>query len=159
MSFVLRIRTADAGAIADKYTLRPNHADDAGVDLFCPERVTVPPRGMAKVDLKVQAALFKEGEGWGAPYSTPRAYMLVPRSSIKNTPLRLANSVGIIDAGYRGNLIAFVDNVSDQEYMINEGDRLFQIVGPSMKPMRVEVVEALDTTARGADGFGSTGVN
>ena len=42
----------------------------------------------------------------------PTSYMLVPRSSISKTPLRMANSIGIIDAGYRGEIMAAVDNIS-----------------------------------------------
>ena len=51
----------------------------------------------------------------------PTAYYLYPRSSMgSKTPLRLSNSVGIIDAGYRGNIIGVVDNISDREnYNIN----------------------------------------
>jgi dUTP pyrophosphatase len=92
------------------------------------------------------------------------SYMLLPRSSIVKTPLRLANSIGIIDSGYRGNIMACVDNidtlVEDEEleyYQIKQGDRLFQIVHPSLEGIKVELVDELPSSNRGTGGFGSTG--
>jgi hypothetical protein len=83
------------------------------------------------------------------------SYMLVPRSSIVKTPLRLANSIGIIDSGYRGNIMACVDNidtlVEDEEleyYQIKQGDRLFQIVHPSLEGIKVELVDKLPSSNR-----------
>ena len=87
----------------------------------------------------------------------PTSYMLVPRSSISKTPLRMANSIGIIDAGYRGEIMAAVDNRGDKDYMIVPGQRLFQIVHPTLCPFNVGVVDKLSETDRGDGGFGSTG--
>ena len=61
-------------------------------------------------------------------YGCKYYYYLYPRSSISKTPLRLCNSVGIIDAGYRGNIMAFVDNI-DEDYDL--GTRLFQLCDPN----------------------------
>lgn len=153
MSNTLCLRIVDC-PVANRYIPgRANHTTDSGIDLYCPEQVTVPPRSMGKLDFKVQAALYAEADARSRPY------MLVPRSSIKNTPLRMANSIGIIDADYRGNLIAFVDNISDREYTVNAGDRLFQVVAPGLEPMAVQLVGALGETVRGTNGFGSTGAN
>ena len=69
----------------------------------------------------------------------------------------LANSVGIIDSGYRGNILAAVDNIWDQPYDLKKGTRLFQICAPDLTPINVELVDSLDETVRGAGGFGSTG--
>ena len=86
-------------------------------------------------------------------------FYMYPRSSLSKTPLRLANSVGIIDAGYRGHLIGVFDatkNVGVCEY-----DRLVQICAPGLIPIYVEVVDSEDMlgemTRRGDGGFGSTG--
>ena len=83
--------------------------------------------------------------------------MLVPRSSIFRTPLRQANNIGIIDSGYRGRIMVPVDNRSNRDYFIDAGDRLFQLVHPSLKPISIEIVKELDETERGSGGFGSTG--
>ena len=82
--------------------------------------------------------------------------MLVPRSSISKTPLRMANSIGIIDAGYRGEIIAVVDNIKNEPYTIKEGERLFQLVAPSMLSIKANLVTTLTESTRGKGGFGST---
>ena len=111
---------------------------------------------------------------------TPLPYMLLPRSSTgKKTPLRLSNSVGIIDKGYRGNLMACVDNMnhnidyeevsllsslktSDPQndvFEVQEDQRLFQVVSFTGNEVYVELVNSLDElsiTDRGEGGFGST---
>lgn len=87
-------------------------------------------------------------------------YMLFPRSSLSKTPLRLANSVGVIDSGYRGNIIGMFDCLSEN-YDISYMDRLVQICAPTMCPIYVELVEKEEdlgvNTSRGDGGFGSTG--
>ena len=84
------------------------------------------------------------------------SYMLLPRSSITKTPLRLANSVGIIDIGYRGELIAKVDNLSDEDYTIEAGHCYFQIVAFDGNLVTWELVSNLSPSIRGERGFGST---
>ena len=70
----------------------------------------------------------------------------------------LVNSVGIIDSGYRGNLMASFYNTKDTEVIIKKGDRIVQICMPSLeKNYTIEVQNALDSTARGEGGLGSTG--
>jgi dUTP pyrophosphatase len=85
------------------------------------------------------------------------------RSSMSKTPLRLANNQGIIDAGYRGNLISMFDVVHNggEDYWGNKYDRYIQICAPSLMPVVVEVVNSVaelgDDTSRGDGAFGSTG--
>jgi dUTP pyrophosphatase len=129
-------------------TAARNYATDSGFDLFCPEDMIVPAGGTVFVNLGVRCQL----EG-GARHG----YYLYPRSSLSKTPLRLANSVGIIDAGYRGTLKAAVDNRSAEDYPIKKGDRLFQICMPSLEPFAVVFGLVDRTTERGEGGFGSTG--
>ena len=69
----------------------------------------------------------------------------------------MSNSVGIIDAGYRGNLMAALDNHSDEPYFIEKGTRLFQICSPIFSNINMKVVDELSETSRGSGGFGSTG--
>lgn len=99
-------------------------------------------------------------------------YYMYPRSSLSKTNLRLANSVGIIDAGYRGNLIGMFDVVNLHEnvkqddnkktnYIAKVNDRLLQICAPGLVPIYVEIVDDVSElgseTERGNGGFGSTG--
>ena len=70
----------------------------------------------------------------------------------------LVNSVGIIDSGYRGNLMAAFYNTKKESVIINEGDRLVQICLPALSPeFEVQLVDKLDKTTRGEGGLGSTG--
>lgn len=104
------------------------------------------------------------------PLLVPCGYYLYPRSSIVKTPFRLSNSVGIIDSGYRGEIMAVVDNIDSanndmkaciRKYM-TPMTRMFQICSPTLEPFLVEIVdteEALgSSTERGNGGFGSTGL-
>jgi dUTP pyrophosphatase len=87
-------------------------------------------------------------------------YYMHPRSSLSKSPLRLANSTGIVDAGYTGNLIGMFD-CHQYEYEVSKYDRLLQICAPGLIPIVVEMVDSncsIETeTERGAGGFGSTG--
>jgi dUTP pyrophosphatase len=85
-------------------------------------------------------------------------YMLCLRSSTgKNTKLRLSNQIGIIDENYRGEIMALVDNFDNEDYVIQKDERLFQLVFPSLAPFKVELVDNIDESDRGSNGFGSTG--
>jgi dUTP pyrophosphatase len=85
-------------------------------------------------------------------------YLLYLRSSTgKNTKLRLSNQTGIIDYDYRGEIIALVDNFDSKDYIIKKNERLFQLVFPNLKPFKVKLVDEIDETNRGSNGFGSTG--
>ena len=94
----------------------------------------------------------------------PVPYLLLARSSTSLTPLRMSNQIGLADAGYRGELIARVDCVSDSShYIIERGRRLFQVVQHNWLPWKdiIFVNNLNDLPAapdnRGAGGFGSTG--
>ena len=92
----------------------------------------------------------------GKTYST--GYYLYPRSSLSKTNLRLANSVGIIDAGYRGNVCGIFDCL--QSGFLPAHARLVQICAPNLAPILLEIVDSVEKlsapTERGTGGFGST---
>jgi dUTP pyrophosphatase len=88
---------------------------------------------------------------------TAPGILLFPRSSISKTPLRLANSIGLIDPCYRGNIIAAITNTSNTDYTVTKGTRLVQLVMQHLYPFNINWLDALDETERGAGGFGSTG--
>ena len=110
------------------------------------------------VDLEIKAAMYQVTHEDVKPYP----YYMYPRSSMgSKTKLRLANSVGIIDSGYRGNLKAVFDNINhDQSHECEAGTRLLQICSGSLDPFIVKLVDnesELGVTKRGECGFGSTG--
>ena len=137
-------------ATAEVNTIREERGD-AGLDLYCPGNLEILPGETKCIDFKIQC------EGLSDSDARNVCYYLYPRSSISKTPFRLANSVGIIDAGYRGNLMAMVDNFSKEVQTIQKGMRLFQICGRYLEPIHVELVEELSESERGNRGFGSTG--
>ena len=83
--------------------------------------------------------------------------LLVPRSSMSKTPLRCANSVGIIDSDYRGELSVAYENISCSDYMIFRGDRIAQLIIVPIAIVDVEEAQTLSETERGDGGYGSTG--
>tara|TARA_Y100000992_G_scaffold152453_1_gene101659 strand:- start:2565 stop:3095 length:531 start_codon:yes stop_codon:yes gene_type:complete len=124
-----------------------NPYPNSGFDLFVPDDITVLPGEVKFISHEVKCEM-KDRSG----------YYLYPRSSISKTPLMMANHVGIIDSGYRGNIIAAVRNVSKAPYIIDRGTRLFQICHATLKPFYIQSVSELSDTRRGEGGFGSTNI-
>ena len=110
-----------------------------------------------KLDLKVKcSAVLYDRDG----NTRNTGYYLYPRSSISKTFIRLANSVGIIDAGYRGSIMTMLDVVYGDEFYLEPYQRMFQICAPGLVPIMVELVDDLGiATSRGEGGFGSTNHN
>tara|TARA_B100000424_G_scaffold271711_1_gene276076 strand:- start:255 stop:755 length:501 start_codon:yes stop_codon:yes gene_type:complete len=127
---------------------------DSGFDLGFPDNKILTKKFGNKIHLGIHCAMWKGDE--------PQAYYLYPRSSIVKTPMRLSNSVGIIDKGYRGEIMAVVDVLGNENnYQINAMERCFQICHPSLNHFKVEIVQNmsdLGITERNEGGFGSTGV-
>lgn len=146
------------------YASLQRNPEDSGLDLFNPSTLDVS-GSLIKIDYQVKCAMYELGE---IPLSVafenmerlkPQAFYLYARSSIAKTNLRLANSVGIIDSGYRGNIGAYFDVLSTG--VLEEKSRYVQLCHPSLDPFELIMVynEAdLGSTRRGAGGFGSTGV-
>lgn len=116
-----------------------------------------------KADMGVRAAMFRAVRKGEETTWTPVGYHLYPRSSISKTDLRLANCVGVIDSGYRGNLTGMFDVLCREREapsLLDPHHRLLQVCAPGLEPFAVEIATALDdlgTTPRGAAGIGSTG--
>lgn len=127
------------------------HEGDSGLDVYFTEDINMEGLSTKIVSLGISCEAF-DNEG-----DKNVSYYLYPRSSISRTPLRMSNSVGIIDAGYRGTLKVAVDNTGAEPFTINRGDRLFQICSPDLSPIHMSVVTSLSETTRGTGGFGSTG--
>ena len=175
-----------------KYTLKikvldscPNRADvlnyymnkaeslsykgDSGIDLIFPEdcvietgKVTMCGLGIACEMIKTSNLEFNDNH----PISNvTEPFYLASRSSISKTPLTLANGIGVIDAGYRGEIIAAFrcnydrshpSTIDKQQWLVNANDRYVQIIAPDLKPITVELTGSLSQTERGDKGFGST---
>ncbi len=121
---------------------------NSGFDLGSPLSLQVSKDNTFKLDFKVKGAMYDN--------DLPIGYYLYPRSSIAKTGFRLANSVGIIDSGYRGNILAYFDVIKNDNVEVYQ--RLVQICAPDLGAFKIELVDSLDETERGEGGFGSTGV-
>ena len=83
-----------------------------------------------------------------------------PRSGLAiKSGITVLNSLGTIDADYRGQVCVILINLSDKAFVINSGDRIAQLVIARCEQVETEQVEVLSETERGAGGFGHTGKN
>jgi len=151
--------------VADLYNNHKQfHEGDAGLDLFFTKDQITKSGTTELIDLGFKSEMVDE-------FGNNVTYLLKPRSSIFKTPLRQSNTEGVIDAGYRGELKVPVDHIltssnfvkgcfTETYYDIKQGQRLFQLCSPNMKPLKLVVLkenEELSETERGEGGFGSTG--
>lgn len=118
---------------------------DVGLDIPMQKSILVPPNARSyKINLDFKAC-------------PTHGYMLVPRSSISKTNIRLANSIGIIDKKYRGDIMVAVDNIGDSDVLLQEGCCYFQIVAFDGNLPKYQIDDVNTDTSRGDGGFGSTG--
>ena len=130
----------DEGAIMPQRA----YATDAGLDLFSPEQVHIPPRWSATIDTGVHVELPKNTVG------------MVKSKSGLNVKHGI-QSEGVIDVGYTGSIRVKLYNHSGRWYTVNKGDKISQLVILPILTPELELVEELDETERGTGGFGSTG--
>ncbi|MDO5731696.1 dUTP diphosphatase [Corynebacterium sphenisci] len=125
------------------------HPDDAGIDLRAAAEVTLAPGRRALVGTGIAIALPAGTVG-----------LVHPRSGLAaKHGLSIVNAPGTVDAGYRGEIRVCLVNLDPEEPIrIRRGDRIAQLVVQRVELCPVVEVDALDDTARGAGGYGSTGV-
>lgn len=129
----------------------PKYATEgsAGFDLYCnnEEIIIAKPNEVVKVPT-------------GLRMEIPRGYFgaIYPRSSagIKSR-IKLANTTGIIDSDYRGEVVLFLVNEGDKDLEIAKGDRLAQMIIQPYIQVNIVEVDTLEETKRGEGGIGSTG--
>jgi dUTP pyrophosphatase len=133
------------------------HDKDSGLDLFTIKDITIKEGETKLVDLGVQCQLQDIKKTFFTRKVTYHSYLMFPRSSISKTPLRLANSVGLIDSGYTGTLKMAIHNTGDTPFTLKKGERYVQLARADLGPISFKLVEDLGrTTTRGGGGFGST---
>ena len=118
--------------------------NSAGHDLYSAERLTVPAKGQAMVSTDISIAL---------PHGTYGR--VAPRSGLALKGLDVG--AGVVDSDYRGIIKVILFNHGHKDYMVEKGERIAQIIVTQICLDNFEVVESLDETVRGVDGFGSTG--
>jgi dUTP pyrophosphatase len=138
---VLRV---DAGLPLPQYA----RADDAGLDLYAAESVTLGPGARALVSTGIALAIPSGFAGFVLPRS---GLALREGVTILNTP-------GLVDAGYRGEIKVLLVNHGDAPVTLQRGERVAQLVVQRVERVALTPVAELPASARGAGGFGSTGV-
>lgn len=125
------------------------HADDAGADLRASEAVEIAPGERALIGTGVAIAL---PEGYAA--------FVVPRSGLAaKHGITVLNSPGTVDAGYRGEIrVTLLNTDSERSFRVEVGDRIAQVIFTPVSRAVFVPVDELPESARGENGFGSTGV-
>ena len=140
----LRIRRIDQGLPLPGYA----HEGDAGLDLYATEDVTIPPFGRTLVPTGVAVAIPAGFAG----FVQPRSGLALQHG------LTFANSPGLIDSHYRGEIKVIAVNLDpEQPIRISRGDKIAQLVVQPVVRCELVEVDELDSTARGEGGFGSSG--
>ena len=141
--------------------LSQNDYPDSGVDLYVPEDITFDTHYDTKfIDMQITSKMVYQSHDTNVPI--PTGFYIHPRSSLSKTQLMLANHTGIIDSGYRGNLIGafrWLPIGNNTSYTVTKDTRLVQVCHPTLCPVFVVVVPVIqENTIRGEGGFGSTGI-
>ncbi|HZW68600.1 MAG TPA: dUTP diphosphatase [Pseudogracilibacillus sp.] len=128
---------------------KQQHKGDVGLDLHTIDEGTLRPKGKALLRT-------------GLAVKPPKGYemQIRPRSGLAfKHGITVLNSPATIEPTYRGDVGIILYNTSDEPFKIKKGDRIAQAVFKKYEEkVEIEVVDELDKTARGAKGFGSTGV-
>lgn len=138
----VKIKRLSDNAVVPKYA----KSGDAGLDLVATS--------------KDENEMFVEyGTGLALELKDGYVGLLYPRSSISKYHLVLANSVGVIDSGYRGEIKVRFKKTSNNAYetLYNVGDKICQLIVMPFPKIELEEVTELTNTERGAGGFGSSG--
>lgn len=140
MPLVIKVKKLSPEARLPKYA----HPGDAAMDIYAIS--------------KNETEKFVE-YGTGLAFELPVDHMLLlyPRSSVTNMDLMLANSVGVLDSGYRGELKLRFRKSGTNDY--NVGDRIGQIIILPFPQVEFSEVTELSGSERGSGAFGSTGIN
>ena len=122
------------------------HDTDAGMDICADEEITI--QAGERVQIKT-----------GIAVAIPEGYVgLVWDKSGLSHRIGLKTLGGVIDAGYRGEILVGMVNLSDTAHTFSVGDKIAQMLIQKVEHPDIEEVFTLDETVRGAKGFGSTGV-
>ncbi len=124
------------------------HEGDAGMDLFSTDSIVLKPmeRKLIPTGLSIALPLGFEAQ------IRPKSGLAVKHG------LLVLNTPGTIDAGYRGEIKVILMNLSTEEYKIEKGSKIAQMIIAKVETAKITIVENLDNTSRGKGGFGSTGL-
>jgi dUTP pyrophosphatase len=143
---MLRVKLLEAGARAPVVA---HPGEDLGYDLFALEAATLAPRTTVKV--RTGIAVEARNPATGAPLG------LLVRDRSSMAARGVATTAGVIDAGYRGEILVLMTNLSEAPVELQAGEKIAQMVPVPVLTGAVEEVESLEESARAEKGFGSSG--
>ena len=143
---MLRVRLLEVGARAPVVA---HPGEDLGYDLFALEAITLAPRSTVKVRTGIAVEARDPRSG------SPLGLLVRDRSSM--AAKGLATTGGVIDAGYRGEILILITNLGEAAVTIGAGEKVAQMIPVPVLTGVVEEVESLEASARLEKGFGSSG--
>jgi dUTP pyrophosphatase len=143
---MLRVKLLDPGA---KLPVVAHPGEDLGYDLFSVESVVLAPR--ATVRVRTGIAVEARHPSTGAPLG------LLVRDRSSMAAKGIATTGGVIDAGYRGEILVLMTNLGIAAVELKSGEKIAQMIPVPVLTGEVEEVETLEDSARAAKGFGSSG--
>jgi len=152
--YMLHVCPYDNEYMINYYSKYKNkHLGDSGIDIVIPYNISVLPHSYQRIQYHTQFVMTSSGLSNYKSYS----YYLFARSSMQNYPLIYVNGVGIIDAGFRGNLSSLIFNPNDFAIDLSIGQKIVQICASDLSEIKVIVNCDIPTYgSRGSKGFGST---
>jgi dUTP pyrophosphatase len=143
---MLRVRLLEEGARAPEVA---HPGEDLGYDIFALDAATLTPRAAVRVrtGIAVEARHPETGE--------PLGLLVRDRSSM--AARGVATTGGVIDAGYRGEILVLMTNLGEETVQLKAGEKIAQMIPVPVLTGRVEVVSQLEDSARAEKGFGSSG--
>jgi dUTPase len=143
---MLRVKRLDPEA---RLPVVAHPGEDLGYDVFALEPTFLAPRATAKV--RTGIAVEARDPATGAPLG------LLVRDRSSMAARGLATTGGVIDAGYRGEVLILMTNLGDQPVQLAAGDKIAQMIPIHVLTGAIEDVENLEDSARAEKGFGSSG--
>jgi dUTP pyrophosphatase len=143
---MLRVKLLDPAARAPVVA---HPGEDLGYDLFSMEATTLDPRCTVRVRTGIAVQASHPATG------VPLGLLVRDRSSMASKGI--ATTAGVIDAGYRGEILILMTNLGEAALEIKAGEKIAQMIPVPVLTGTVEVVESLEVSARAEKGFGSSG--
>jgi dUTP diphosphatase len=143
---MLRVKLLEAEARAPEVA---HPGEDLGYDLFALEETALDPRATKRVRTGISVEARHPGTG------APLGLLVRDRSSM--AARGIATTGGVIDAGYRGEILVLMTNLGEKPVELKAGEKIAQMIPVPVLTGAVEVVEALKDSARAEKGFGSSG--
>jgi dUTP pyrophosphatase len=143
---MLRVKLLEPGA---RLPVVAHPGEDLGYDIFALENAVLAPRHTVRVRTGIAVEARQSGTG------APLGLLVRDRSSM--AARSIATTGGVIDSGYRGEILVLMTNLGEGKIELKAGEKIAQMIPVPVLTGQVEEVQTLEVSAREAKGFGSSG--